>query len=47
METLYYLIWNGEIIEEGLTLEEAKYLTKEYTMAYGGTVTRKIQRRIT
>ena len=45
METLYYLIWNGEIIEENLTKDEATYLLKEYNIAYHGDVSKKIQRK--
>ena len=43
--TTYILLWNGEIIEEDLSKEEAIYLLKEYNLAYGGGVTKKIQRK--
>ena len=45
IETKYYLIWNGEIIESDLDKKEALYLLKEYNLAYGGGVTKKIQRK--
>jgi len=45
METTYYLIWNGEIIESDLSKKEAVYLQKEYNLAYKGGVTRKIERK--
>ena len=37
---MYYLVWKKEVIEEGIkTREEAEYLQREYTIAYGGSVT--------
>ena len=41
----YILIWNSEIIESNLTKEAAIYLLKRYNRAYGGGVTKKIQRK--
>jgi hypothetical protein len=39
---MYYLVWNKEVIEENIeTKEEALYLKKEYSIAYGGIVTIK------
>jgi len=36
---MYYLVWNGEIIESEIeTINEAEYLKREYTIAYGGVV---------
>ena len=43
METKYYLIWNGEVIEGDLSKTEADYLQKEYNLAFKGGVTKKIQ----
>ena len=43
METKYYLIWHGEIIESNLSKDESDYLQKEYNLAYKGGVTKKIQ----
>lgn len=35
----YYLVWNGEVIEEEIeTREEAEYLQREYQLAYRGQV---------
>lgn len=39
MERVYKLIWNKEVIEDGIkTKEEAVYLRNEYQMAYSGSV---------
>lgn len=35
---MYLLIWKGEVIDEADSLKEARYLQKEYEMAYGGQV---------
>ena len=43
--TTYKLIWKREIIEEDLSKEAAIYLLKEYNLAYGGGVTKKIQKK--
>lgn len=33
----YKIIWKGEVIEDEIkTLKEAKYLCKEYNVAFGG-----------
>ena len=46
MKTTYYLIWNGEVIEEDIEgRKEALYLKNEYNMAYKGGVSMKIQRK--
>lgn len=34
----FYLIWNGEIIDETEDRQDADYLRGEYTLAYGGSV---------
>ena len=34
----YKLVWNRETIEDGLTIDEARYLQGEYVMAYKGSV---------
>ncbi len=48
METLYKLVWKSEygteVIETDLTRDEARYLRREYGIAYGGIVTIKKQR---
>ena len=35
---MYKLIWKGEVIEEGLLMNEAIKLQREYEMAYKSTV---------
>ena len=37
---MYYILWNNkEIIENNIeTYEEALYLSNEYYLAYGGTI---------
>ena len=36
---MYKLVWNREVIEECIeTLEEAKFLAREYQIAYSGHV---------
>jgi len=37
----YILYWKNEEIDSATDWKTAKYLQKEYTMAYGGTVTIK------
>ena len=39
MGALYKLVWNGEVIEVNLSVDEARYLKAEYNMAYKGGVT--------
>ncbi len=41
----YKLVWGGEVIEEGLSLEEAEELKKEYEMAFKSSVKIKKERR--
>ncbi len=44
--TTYLLIWKGEIIESDIQgRKEALYLKSEYTLAYGGVVSMKIQKK--
>lgn len=42
---MYLLIWQGEVIDEFETLEEAREMRTEYEMAYGGTVEIRKSRR--
>jgi len=37
-EIKYLLIWENEEIDSADSLEEAKFLAKEYQMAYGGAI---------
>jgi hypothetical protein len=34
----YYLVWNGEVIEDNLSREDAYYLADEYSLAFGSSV---------
>ena len=43
MGALYKLVWNGEVIEGNLSIDEAKYLKGEYNLKYKGGVTIKMQ----
>lgn len=38
---MYKLMWKGEEIDSAETKQEAIYLQREYTIAYGGVVTIK------
>ena len=45
-ETIYYLIWDRDIIESDIIgRKEALYLKNEYNLAYKGGVTMKIQKK--
>ena len=37
----YEIIWKGEVVDTAETIEDAKYLVCEYSIAYGGSVSYK------
>ena len=41
---VYFIIWNGEEIDQAETRQDARYLVKEYNLAFGGGCSIKCKR---
>ena len=42
-EETYKIIWKNEVVDEASTYDEAKFLQREYNLAFGGGATIKYE----